>query len=280
MRYLLATYLIFSVFISSMILLFYQNSNRILFAANDMQVLSFSFKNDITNEEAEKTVANLREKYAPAEIKIHSSKEQYDQFIKSFSMYNQGAFEPDEIIQLIPLAVDFNLGPGQDPNKIAESILLENIFDPINTSTNWTQLLQSITKFVENAGRFLFLFLFLGAALVTAATVRILISQDEERIKIRSYLGESFRLILRRYFLRTAALCLTSVALGMTTNFLVFKYFALQLKMHPEFSFITSRLHFLDVTAVVYIVSGFSLAIFLGSYLTLKRLRDRIYAEF
>ncbi len=100
MRYLFGLYLVFSIFFSSFVLLIYQNSNHVLFQSQELSKISLTFKNMITEESAQKISKALLEKYKLKEAQVLSPADQYADFLKSFSMYNQGAFDTDEVLQL------------------------------------------------------------------------------------------------------------------------------------------------------------------------------------
>ena len=279
MKYVLIIYLMFSVFICSLALLLYQNSTRILFTATSKDLITLTFNSDISRAVAEQTVAHLKNKYALQSAEIHSSEKQYADFIKSFSMYSPGAFDSEEILQLIPIVVDFTGPDHQKATELKKLLISENVFEPVDSSTSWVTKLEALATFIENIGRFLFLFLFTGAALMTSATVRILVSQDEEKIKIYSYLGESFAAIRKKYFIKTMASAALGIAGGFAINAVLFKYFTIQLARHTELSFLADRVRFLSPLSGSLVLLAFLLAIILGVILIFKKLHDRIYDE-
>ncbi len=132
---------------------------------------------------------------------------------------------------------------------------------------------------IENLGRFLFLFLFASTALLTVATVRILISEDDFKNKIRSYLGESFQEIYRRYLWSTTKLYFTAISVGFLMTYSVFYFFVFKIKSNFKFSFIAGRLDFLNTESLLLILLGFLTAFGLGVFVSLKQLFTRIYNE-
>ncbi len=276
MKYILATYLMFSVLVSSIVLLFYQNSNHILFAASEKQMISFSFKNDVDISAAEKIVSEMKKKYDLPEADLHSPADQYNEFAKSFSMYNQGVFEAEEIISLIPFAVDFTAPAESNPNELKKLLLSENIFVSSDSSSSWALKFQSVIKFIENTGRFAFLVLFFSSALITASVVRILIFQDAPKIKIRSFLGESFSITRWHYFIKTSVFSILGLTSGLGFSYLVFQYILIQIKLKPEFSFVADRLQFLDLSSIAFLFFGFLTAVIAGSSWALKQLQAEI----
>ncbi len=279
MKYLFSLYLVFSIFFSASVLLFYQNSNYILFDASEKKVLSFSFQDDVTKDFVVTKVAQIKDKYLLQSAEIHSPTDQYEEFIKSFAMYNQGAFEANEILRLIPYTVDFNVAENKNSAEIKKQILAENLFQEAVTSTAWIDKLKSVANLVESLGRMLFLFMFIGTALMTAATIRILISQDEPQIKIRSYLGESFKAVGTRYFMQIGLLCSVALAVGFGLSYLAYQLFLLKIKSHFEISFLAERMHYLDLKSVLLILSGVLLAFMCGLFFSLKYLFGRIHDE-
>lgn len=279
MRYLFGLYLVFSIFFSSFVLLIYQNSSRVLFQTKELTKISFTFKNMTTEENAQKISKGLLEKYKLKEAQVLSPADQYADFLKSFSMYNQGAFDPDEILQLIPYAVDFIAFDIQDLKKIRTEILSQNIFQENNTSAEWLDKLRSIAVLIENMGRILFLFLFASTALLTVATIRILISEDDYKNKIRSYLGESFQEIYRRYLWSMTKLYVAAISVGFLMTYFVYLFFVLKIKSNFKFSFIADRLDFLNTDSIILLLVGFLTAFGLGAFVSLKQLFTRIYHE-
>lgn len=279
MRYLFGIYLVFSVFFSSFVLLIYQNSNHILFQSKELSTLSFTFKNETTKESALNITENLKQKYRFSEAIIHTPADQYAEFIKSFSMYNQGAFDTEEILQLIPFSVDFVIQGTQDAQVIKKALLDENIFQENNTSTDWITKLKSVASLIEGLGRFLFLFLFASTSLMTVATIRILITEDEFKNKIRSYLGENFRTIYLRYILSIAKLYVIAISTGFLLNFLIYQFLVLKIRTNLKFSFIAERIQYLTTESVLLMLAGFAVAFGLGSFVSLKQLYRRIYNE-
>lgn len=279
MRYLFGLYLVFSIFFSSFVLLIYQNSSRVLFQTKELTKISFTFKNMTTSENAQKISKALLEKYKLKEAHVLSPVDQYADFLKSFSMYNQGAFDTDEVLQLIPYAVDFIAFDHQDLKKIRTDILSQNIFQENNTSAEWLDKLRSIAVLVENMGRILFLFLFASTALLTVATIRILISEDDFKNKIRSYLGESFQEIYRRYLLSMTKLYIAAISIGFLMTYLIYLFFVLKIKSNFKFSFIADRLDFLNTDSILLLLVGFLTAFGLGAFVSLKQLFTRIYHE-
>lgn len=279
MKYLFAIYLVFSVFFTSFALLVYQNSNQVLFSLADAESISMYFQEDVTKEFVEKKVVELTSKYQLKSANIHSPADQYEEFVKSFSMYNQGAFDAEEIIKLTPYSVDFILSPNQNKAELKKKLLAERVFQETATSTDWLEKFQSLSDLVRDAGRFLFLFLFAGTALMTVATVRILILKDEYKNKILSYLGQPFYKIYQHYFLRIGLLYFLSVGLGLLLNFCVYEFFVFKIKTNLQFSFLAPRLQFLTTDSAIVIGAGFLTAFILGAIFSLQHLRRRIYAE-
>lgn len=279
MRYLFGIYLVFSVFFSSFVLLIYQNSNHILFQSKELSTLSFTFKNETTKESALNIVETLKQKYQINEAIIRTPADQYLDFIKSFSMYNQGAFDTEEILQLIPFSVDFIIQDKQDAQSIKKSLLNENIFQENDTSTDWISKLKSVANLIEGLGRFLFLFLFASTSLMTVATIRILITEDEFKNKIRSYLGESFNTIYSRYLFSIGKLYVLAISVGFLLNFLIYQFLVFKIKTNLKFSFIADRIQYLTTESVFLMLAGFAVAFGLGSFVSLKQLFRRIYNE-
>lgn len=279
MRYLFGIYLVFSVFFSSFVLLIYQNSNHILFQSKELSTLSFTFKNETTKESALNIAETLKQKYQFNDAIMHTPADQYLEFIKSFSMYNQGAFDTEEILQLIPFSVDFIIQDKQDPQSIKKALLAENIFQENTTSSDWISKLKSVASLVEGLGRFLFLFLFASTSLMTVATIRILITEDEFKNKIRSYLGESFKTIYLRYLFSTAKLYVFAISVGFLLNFLIYQFLVFKIKANLKFSFIADRIQYLTTESVFLMLAGFTVAFGLGSFVSLKQLFRRIYNE-
>lgn len=279
MRYLFGLYLVFSIFFSSFVLLIYQNSNQVLFQSKELSKISLTFKNMTTEENAQKISKALMEKYKLKETQILSPADQYADFLKSFSMYNQGAFDTDEILQLIPYAVDFIAFDHQDLKKIRADILSQNIFQENNTSSEWLDKFKSIVLLIENMGRFLFLFLFASTSLLTVATIRIIISEDDFKNKIRSYLGESFQEIYRRYLWSMAKLYFVAICIGFLMTYLVFNFFLFKIKTNFNFAFLADRLHFLSTDSILLMLAGFLTAFGFGAFVSLKQLFTRIYHE-
>jgi cell division protein FtsX len=279
MRYLFGIYLVFSVFFSSFVLLIYQNSNQVLFQSKELSTLSFTFKNETTKESALNTAESLKQKYQFSEAIIHTPADQYADFIKSFSMYNQGAFDTEEILQLIPFSVDFVIQGTQDAQIFKKALLQENIFQENTTSTDWITKLKSVASLIEGLGRFLFLFLFASTALMTVATIRILITEDEFKNKIRSYLGESFQTIYLRYIFSAAKLYVLAISIGFLLNFLIYQFLVLKIRTNLKFSFIADRIQYLTTESVFLMLVGFAVAFGLGSFVSLKHLFHRIYNE-
>ncbi len=279
MRYLFGIYLVFSVFFSSFVLLIYQNSNHILFQSKELSTLSFTFKNETTKESALNIAENLKQKYKFNDAIIHTPADQYLEFIKSFSMYNQGAFDTEEILQLIPFSVDFIIQDKQNAQMIKQSLLDENIFQENTTSTDWISKLKSVANLIEGLGRFLFLFLFASTSLMTVATIRILITEDDFKNRIRSYLGESFKSIYLRYLYSTAKLYILAISIGFLLNFLIYQFLVFKIKTNLKFSFIADRIQYLTTESVFLMLAGFAVAFGLGSFVSLKQLFRRIYNE-
>ncbi len=279
MKYLFGLYLTFSVFFSSLVLWGYQNASSVLFAASEKQTLSFSFQNDVAKEFVEEKIQSLSTKYKFKAWTLHSPADQYSEFTKSFTMYNQGAFDSEEIIKLIPYSVDFILNAEQDASQIQKNIAEENIFQETGTAKNWLDKLKSISELVENFGRGLFLFLFLTTAMMTVATIRILILKDDAEIKVRSYLGESFNAFVGQYLLKTSVPCIFSFCIGLLMTYIVYHLLMLKLKHLPEFYFIMARLNFLSSTSVLTLVVGFSAAFLFGYYFSIRQLHSRLYDQ-
>ncbi len=279
MKYLFGLYLTFSVFFSSVVLWGYQNASSILFAASEKQILSFSFQNDVTKEFVDEKIQSLSKKYKFKVATLHSPADQYSEFAQSFTMYNQGVFDSEEIIKLIPYSVDFILYPEQNVTQIQKNVVEENIFQETGTTQSWLEKLKSISDLIENFGRGLFLFLFLTTAMMTVATIRILILKDDTEIKIRSYLGESFKAFVGQYLLKTSVLCIFSFCTGLVMTYIVYHLLMLKLKRLPEFYFIMARLNFLSPTSVLTLVVGFSAAFLFGYYFSIKQLHSRLYDQ-
>lgn len=279
MRYLFGIYLVFSVFFSLLALLVYQNTNQILFQSKELSSISLTFQNEMTKESAIKIATDLKLKYKLKEANIHTPADQYLDFIKSFSMYNQGAFDTEEILQLIPFAVDFVIGDQQDVRAIKKNILSENIFQENGTSSEWMDKLKSVANLVEDLGRFIFLFLFASTSLMTVATIRILISEDESKNKIRSYLGETFQSIYRRYLVSMAKLYTFAIGFGFLLTYIIYQFFIFKIRTNLKFSFVADRVHYLTQESILLILAGFIAAFCFGSFVSLKQLFNRIYHE-
>jgi cell division protein FtsX len=279
MRYLFGIYLIFSIFFSSFVLLIYQNTTQVLFQPKELSTLSFTFQTETTKDTAEKIAADLVNKYKLKQAVLHSPEDQYLAFIKSFSMYNQGAFDKQEILQLIPFSVDFIISTQDNAQSIKQKILAENIFQENIASSDWVDKLKSVAQLVEGLGRFLFLFLFASTALMTVATIRILITEDEVKNKIRSYLGEPFQSIYRRYLYSTGKLYAISIGLGFLLNYIIYQFLVYKIRTNPNFSFIAGRIEYLSQESILLMLAGFLTAFGLGSFISLKQLFNRIYHE-
>ncbi len=279
MKYLFAIYLVFSVFFTSFSMLIYQNINQVLFSQTDAETISMYFQDDVTRDFVESKVSQLTLKYELKSAIIHSPADQYAEFVKSFTMYSPGAFDAEEIIQLTPYLVDFTLSPHQNKQDIKKLLVDEKIFQETGTSSEWLDKLQSLAGLARGAGKFLFLFLFAGTALLTVATVRILILKDEYKNKIYSYLGQSFYKIYRYYLIRIGALYFLSVATGILLNYCIHEFFIFKIKSNLQFSFLASRLHFLTYESLLIIAAGFLTAFMLGAVFSLQHLHRKIYAE-
>lgn len=279
MKYLFSLYLIFSVFFSSFIMLVYQNANNVLFQSTGQFVLSFNFQDDATPEFVKSTTEKLKAKYSVKEIIVHTPSEQYNEFIKSFSMYNQGAFESEEITHLIPYSLDIILPDEQTAKKVKAALSAENIFQEVQGTSEWLGKLKSMAQLTESIGRFLFLFVFAGTAMMTVATIRILISENEYEDKIHSYLGETFRSIYSRYIINIGGLYIFSVFMGFVLNYILYRLFIFKLWSNPQFSFLANRLTYLSFDSISIMCFGFFVAFGLGSFFSLKQLFGKIYAE-
>lgn len=279
MKYLFGIYLIFSVFFSSFVLLFYQNTTHVLFQSQEFTTLSFTFKDDTTHESALALADNLKQKFKLKNVIVHTPADQYLEFIKSFSMYNQGAFNTEEILQLIPYSADFIAQDQQDLTLLKKNILSENVFQENNTSADWMDKLKSIAQLIESAGRFLFLFLFASTSLMTVATIRILITEDDFKNKIRSYLGENFKTIYQRYLFSMAQLYVVAIGLGFVLNFLIYQFLVFKIKTNVKFSFLAERLQYLSKDSILLMLVGFFAAFGFGCFVALKQLYRRLYNE-
>ncbi len=279
MKYLFGLYLTFSVFFSSLILLSYQNAVSVLFSASEKQTLSFSFRDEVTQNFVEQTAESLKTKYKIHSYTLYSPADQYSEFSKSFTMYNQGTFNAEEIIKLIPYSIDFNFSIDQNTAEIKKLLISENIFQETGTAQNWLDKLKTIATAVENFGRFLFLFVFLTTSMMTVATIRILFENNKSENKIRSYLGDSFKSIITQYFLKILGLCVFSFCAGLLLTFVTYQLLLFKLQHLSEFNFLYSRLHFLNINSTLLIAFGFVCAFLLGFYFASRQLYSRIYDE-
>lgn len=279
MKYMFGLYLVFSVFFSSLAMLFYQNTNQILFSVSQSRQVSFTFQDDTTAEEAESKAAEIKNKFNLKSVKVFAPADQYADFIKSFTMYNPGAFEATEILKLIPYTLDITLTDSQSREEIQKKISAENTFQETGTSSVWINKLKSFSILIEKLGRFLFLFLFTSTALMTAATIRILVFENEHRIQIQSYLGQSFVSILGSYLFQSAMLCGLAVGFGFLLTYAGYEFLVLKITNSIEFSFITDRIQFLDLKSILILCSGFFIAFVAGSFFSYQKMYDRIYNE-
>ena len=279
MKYMFSLYLAFSVFFSSLVMLFYQNTNQILFSVNEDRKISFTFHENTTSEQAESKAIEIKNKFNLSSAAVITPADQYTDFIKSFAMYNQGAFEAEEILKLIPYALDVTLSDSQDRDEIRKKITAENTFQETETSSIWIRKLKSLSALLEKLGRFLFLFLFTSTALMTAATIRILVFENEHRIQIQSYLGESFISVLRSYLLKTGALCALAIGFGFLLSYVGYQFLVLKITSFAEFSFIANRIQFLDLKSILVLCLGFLVAFVAGSFFSYQKMYDRIYNE-
>jgi cell division protein FtsX len=268
-----------SVFILSSVLFVKQNTNIIFGDASDLYTVNISVEKTQTPEKIEAILKQIQDVDLQQikKVTLISSQEQITDVEKVLPAYSSGLFESEELEQILNPMIEVQLAPEANSTEIIEKIKAIPGISHVTFSADWIEKFRSLFSVANIILDTIFVLFFVILSFLIAILIRNYLISAKDSISVQALLGATPRQAFIKPYTQIMLSTLISYVIGLAVTFALALTIKQKISQNTDFSFINTRISFLNISNISIIALGLLLNLVISYWLSYHYINKEYY---
>jgi cell division protein FtsX len=268
-----------SVFILSSVLFVKQNTNIIFGDASDLYTVNISVEKTQTPEKIEAILKQIQDVDLQQikKVTLISSQEQITDVEKVLPAYSSGLFESEELEQILNPMIEVQLAPEANSTEIIEKIKAIPGISNVTFSADWIEKFRSLFSVANIILDTIFVLFFVILSFLIAILIRNYLISAKDSISVQALLGATPRQAFIKPYTQIMLSTLISYVIGLAVTFALALTIKQKISQNTDFSFINTRISFLNISNISIIALGLLLNLVISYWLSYHYINKEYY---
>lgn len=279
MRTLYMIFMSLSVFILSSVLFIKQNTTIIFGDSADLYTINVSVEKKQTPEQIDSILKQIQEAHPQfiQKVTLISSKDLVADVEKVLPAYSSGLFENDELEQILNPVIEVQMTPEANSADLISRIKTIPGINDVTFSADWVEKFKSFFSVANIVLDTIFILFFVILSFLIAVLIRNYLINAKESISIHALLGATPQQAFIKSYQQIMVSTVISYALGLVLTAAMALIIKQKIANNADFSFINSRLNFLNATNISIIAAGLALNLLISYLLSYQYINKEYY---